>query len=64
MGQTPPADCPHDDWEILGSNRTHPMCGTCTKCGFELPLHYLLNNWKARVERELQEQIAAIRKGE
>jgi hypothetical protein len=51
--QAPRTDCPHDDWTILGSNRVNPPQGTCTKCGDELGLDVLLNNWKARIEREL-----------
>jgi hypothetical protein len=46
--------CPHDDWMILGHNSVIPPAGTCMKCGKEVRLHLLLNNWKARVERELQ----------
>ncbi len=50
-------DCPHDDWEIRGSNKVIPMTGTCTKCGKEIVLHVLLNNWKARIEREIRAEL-------
>ncbi len=49
-------DCPHDDWEIRGPELR--MNATCTKCGSELSLADLLNNWKARMEREFREAIA------
>ena len=51
-------ECPHDDWVILGHNQTRPaLCGTCTKCGLEVVLSELLNNWKARVEREIKRAL-------
>ena len=49
--------CPHDDWTILGTNRISPLSGTCTKCHAERPLDELLNNWKARFEREIKEAL-------
>lgn len=50
--QKPP--CPHDDWHIYGNEPCNrPPSATCTKCLEVLPLDDLLNNWKARIEREL-----------
>lgn len=45
-----PDPCPHDDWKIYGQESIG--MATCLKCRKSVRLSILINNWKARIERE------------
>jgi hypothetical protein len=52
---TEAATCPHDDWVIRGPENIG--YGTCVKCGAVLQLSNLINNWKARIDREIKQAL-------